>query len=269
MLQQIMQKHNIAKYGICRFNDALPLIQCRACSRLPANPNSIIVCLLPYYIGEYPDRNISRYCIADDYHITGGEILSDICADLTAQFAGEQFVWFIDNSPINEVVAANKAGLGVIGLNNQLINDAFGSYVFIGCIVSTAVFKSSIPSNGECLNCKKCIAACPTGALSENGFKKEICRSNITQKKGKLTEFEAEQIRRGGFAWGCDICNDVCPMNSGKLKSNLPQFYKNITYMLTKDNLNNIIKQKAYGYRGIKVLERNLNILEGNGDGNE
>ncbi|MEG2295872.1 MAG: hypothetical protein RSB96_03920, partial [Oscillospiraceae bacterium] len=93
-------------------------------------------------------------------------------------------------------------------------------------------------------------------------LKLETCRSHITQKKGQLSQVEIQQIQAGNLLWGCDICNDVCPMNNSKQSSSIPAFYENITSLITSENLQEMMKRKAYGYRGVNVLERNLEILK-------
>ena len=264
MLKEIVTQKGIHQFGVASFAQCLPLLPCRAASRIPAGAQSVIVCLLPYYIGEYPDRNVSRYALADDYHTIGRQILEEIAAQLQEAYPQGNFACFVDSSPIREVHAGYLAGLGVIGWNGQLINSQYGSYAFIGEIVTDVYFPPSQPQKGSCLECGACIRACPGQALGRDGqLDLSRCRSQITQKKGELAPWEEEAIRQGGMVWGCDRCTDVCPMNRGAKPSDIPAFYENVTAVVDRENLSMLLKTKAFGYRGRKVLERNLNILEG------
>lgn len=260
-IKDIMERHGISCFGIASYLDMPPLLECRAKLRIPQKAKSVIVCLFPYNVGEFEGRNISRYAMLMDYHLIAGGILEKIKQDLILDFPNEQFEWFTDNSPIREVNAAWLAGLGVIGKNGLLINERFGSYVFIGEIVTTMELTPSQPNQKECLGCMACLQACPNGALSSHGVNLEVCRSHITQKKGELTPFEIEEIKKGGLVWGCDICNDVCPMNKGVERSNIKEFYSAVVPHVAESDVEKGIKTRAYGYRGKKTILRNINIL--------
>jgi len=234
----------------------------RSASRIPENAKTVIFALFPYYIGEYPNRNISRYAIPDDYHLIAGNILKSCAAALAEHFPEHTFVSFVDSSPIREVHGAYLAGLGYRGKNGLLIHPKFGSYVFIGELVTTLALSPDREPMGECLNCGKCLSSCPSGALCDGFVREELCRSAITQKKGELTDWEQQQLISGGLVWGCDICNDVCPMNKNAVPSDLQSFYENATDTITRENLPILRKQKAFNYRSRSVMERNLALLE-------
>ena len=262
-IRKYFAEYSIEYVGICKFSEIFPLLECRAKNRIPENAQTVVLCLFPYYAGEYEERNISRYALGSDYHNVAGNILKDITFKLRETYPNFKFESFIDSSPIREVDAAVLAGLGSKGLNNQLINEKYGTYTFIGEIVTDAiVFNENLKiQTNLCLNCKKCINSCPTKALSENGFEKEICRSFITQKKKDLTDWETEQIKDGKMVWGCDICNDVCPCNKKPVLSPISQMYENIQEKITSENVSKITG-KAYEYRGEKVIKRNIGIIE-------
>jgi epoxyqueuosine reductase QueG len=183
-----------------------------------------------------------------------------VTATLQAQHPTEEFVWFVDSSPIREVNAARLAGLGVVGLHGQLLHEEYGSRVFLGEIVTTLELQPSAPAKGACLRCGKCIAACPTGALTANGLDKNRCRSAITQKKAPLTDWEQDQIRAGGLVWGCDLCSDACPLNRDK-PTPIKAFYENPAPLVTGENLDRLLAIKSYGWRGRGVLERNIELI--------
>lgn len=262
VIREIFASFGISQCGFCAYDAVLPLLPVRSASRIPENAKTVIFALFPYNIGEYPDRNISRYAIPDDYHIIAGELLKNCAEALKNKFPNDEFIPFVDSSPIREVHGAYLAGLGYLGKNGLLIHPTFGSYVFIGELVTTLELSPDREPMGECLNCGKCLSACPSGALCEGMVNEERCRSAITQKKGELTEWEQQQLISGGLVWGCDICNDVCPMNKNAALSDLQPFYENATAVITYENLPLLRKQKAFNYRSRSVMERNLALLE-------
>jgi epoxyqueuosine reductase QueG len=249
--------------GVCKYRDALPLIECRQQRRLPNEPKAVVVMLFPYYAGEYPERNVSRYAMADDYHGICAVYLKAFAKMLQSAHPGHEFAPFVDVSPIREVEAARLAGLGVIGRNGMLINEKYGSRVFIGEIVTTLDMPASQPTEGGCLECGKCEAACPGGAIQKDKpVNKERCLSHISQKKGALTETEQALLKKNGFVWGCDICADICPHNQNPKTTPIDAFKQNLLPILTHENLEDALKTKPFNWRGRDVLLRNLGILQ-------
>ncbi|MDD5920518.1 MAG: DUF1730 domain-containing protein [Oscillospiraceae bacterium] len=258
---RILADVGLRHWGVAAFADTLPLLECRAKSRLPQNAKSVIVCLLGYYAGERA-HNISRYAWARDYHVLAEELLDPAVARMRAIWSAQEFSFFTDNSPIREVTAARLAGLGFVGNNGLLINPVYGTYHFIAEIVTDLWLEPSIPLESGCGECRRCLDACPAGALSPSGVDKSRCRSHITQKKGELTDWETEQVRKGGLAWGCDICNDVCPHNHPPCKTDLAVFCRDLRGMIQEEDLPQLVQERAFGYRGVKVLQRNLRIIK-------
>lgn len=253
-------------FGICSFEQILPCLECRAKQRIPQDAASVLVCLFPYYTGEHKERNISRYAMVTDYHMIAGEYLNRFCKALQEVFPQNQFEPFTDNSPIREVSAAFHAGLGRRGKNGLILHPKYGSYVFIGEVVTDLVLQPDQPLNpGECIGCRKCQNVCPQGALQSDGSVcLERCRSHITQKKGELTDWEIGQIQDGGLIWGCDICNDVCPMNQeAKVLTPVPEFLESAVAVLDAQIAEKLLKTRAYNYRGKKTILRNIQLLEG------
>ena len=255
-----MEQAGICHWGIARYEDVLPLLPVRAASRLPKSPRSVIVALLGYYSGE-KTHNISRYAWPRDYHLLAEEVMAPALTALREQFPCQEFALFTDNSPIREVTAAYLAGLGFVGKNGLLINEQLGSYHFITEIVTDFDLPADTPVEKNCGSCRLCLDACPLGALSPAGVEKKLCRSHITQKKGALERWELEQIRLGGLAWGCDICQDVCPYNKHPQISRIPAFLENNKSCIEPGDLPGLMAEKAFGYRGIAVMQRNLNLI--------
>lgn len=264
-LRSTMEQFDIDQWGVCAFADVLPLFEVRSRSRIPANAQTVIVILFGYYTFEYPERNISRYAIVDDYHTVVGNLLSQMAEELQKMYNPFQFIPFVDASPINEVLAAVRAGLGEVGMNGQLLNEIYGSRCFIGEIVTDMPVEiPEVADHKICTRCGRCVAACPTKALLSDGFDKNICRSFLTQKKGELTEWEQLQIADGGFVWGCDRCTDACPVNRNAKAAQLEAFYRDNCPVVEEDKIQALCRTKAYGWRGEKVLLRNLRIIKGN-----
>ncbi|MBE6765063.1 MAG: epoxyqueuosine reductase [Ruminococcaceae bacterium] len=261
MLKIIMAANGINETGVCSFDDvADKLLPCLAKGRIPQDAKSIIVSLFPYKV-PVEKGNLSMYAVVPDYHEIAGRMLTAASSALSKAFPGYDFVWFIDNSPIPEVYAAAKSGLGIVGDNGLLINRRYGSYCFIGCIVST--LDIPITKRGEveyCEHCGACKNACPGCAL-DNGFSKEKCLSFISQKKGDLTEFEKGLLRQGGMVWGCDICQQVCPHNANAEDTYIQEFLDRVNPNAKPGELETA-RDRAYMYRGKSVIERNIKILE-------
>ncbi len=229
------------------------------------NYSSVIVALFPYYCGEPEDSNISMYTHGYDYHSVIKSVLNNVC-----ETAGlKEYKIHSDIGPSIERTLAVNSGLCFLGKNGMCINQKYGSYFFIGYIVCTEALSADKPNDKSCLGCMKCIAACPGKALSE-GFAEERCLSAITQKRGALSDLEAELIRNNNTAFGCDICQKVCPHNANVPRSEIAEFttdliprleLSEIQAMSNRDFMKKY-KNRSFAWRGKKVIERNLKIIE-------
>lgn len=251
-------------WGICPFDKiSSSLIECRAKSRLVQNAKSVIVACFPYLLdkSEYKDINISKYAVVTDYHNVAIARLEKAVLQLKKIYPENNFSAFADNSPIPEVRAACFAGLGVRGMNSLLITEKYGSYVFIGEIVTDIEFGCEEHSEMPCIKCGKCIKSCPSLSIKENGFNRENCLSEITQKKKELTEKEIRLMKKCGCVWGCDICQDVCPMNKNAAVTEIEEFLSSPVPHISE---NFSLDGRAYEWRGRKVIERNIIITNTN-----
>lgn len=247
-------------WGVCAFDRISGnLIECRAKGRLPENAKTVIVACFPYYLGKeaYKNSNISKYAVVTDYHNVAIARLEDACQKLCEIYPDEKFVPFADNSPIPEVSAATNAGLGVRGKNSLLIAERYGSYVFIGEIVTTLSVKSKDNELKSCINCGLCQSNCPAKAINDNGIDSTKCLSAVTQKKGELSAEEIALMKECGCVWGCDLCQDICPMNKNAAVTEIEEFLKDPVAILTNDTP---LEGRAYAWRGKKVTERNLAV---------
>ncbi len=257
-ISQLLSNEKIEYFGI------LPLNECRVINpRLYERtfeswtPKSVIVMLVPYYSGEYKGRNISLYAVPRDYHLYFKELYSRIEEDLKRVFPEYHFKGFADHSPINEVYAAAKCGLGVIGDKYQLINGKYGSYTFIGEIYTDAEFPEYDTRDIEyCSHCGECTSVCPT---------KDGCLSEITQKKGELSAEEKQLMLKHRTLWGCDICREVCPMNKDVEITPIEFFRTELIPVLDKQTLENMDKEqflsRAYSWRGKNTILRNIELF--------
>jgi len=221
---------------------------------------SVIAAAFPYLLPEerYAGRNVARYAVAGDYHEICGARLEKACALLRTAFPGEKFQWHCDSTALPEAALAVKAGLGARGKHNLLITETYGSWVFLGEILSSAKLIINYQlSIINCNSCNVCVRACPTGALGADDFDKTKCLSFITQKKGGLSPAEAALLRQTGTVWGCDLCQEACPHNRNAKCEPLPEFLLDPVARVTETTP---LAGRAYAWRGAEVLRRNLNI---------
>lgn len=247
-IRKTVNSCGIRDIGFCGF-DALcgRLLDCRAKARLPENSRTVIVCVFPYKVKKEPPRNISRYAAVPDYHRVCGSYLERACSALRTQFPENRFQWFTDNSPIPEVYAAAIAGLGSVGDNGMLITPRYGSYVFIGEIV-TDIYVKTQNHYRECMHCGRCKSACPTE------LDKTRCLSALSQKKGDLDPEAAAVLKEHNIIWGCDICAESCPLNMKAQNTYIKEFISGYrdSYTAGED-----ITGRAYEWRGEKTVKRN------------
>lgn len=196
------------------------------------NARSAIVCALnynsahPYSVDSAvtpqsaePRGWISRYAWGRDYHEVLWKKLNVLSVALADKFP-EPFAAraYADTGPIAERIFAKSAGLGWLGKNTLLLNEALGSWFFLGVIVTSLDLAPSLkpfspPPPDLCGNCRQCLDACPTGALVEPYvMDSRRCISYLTiELRGSIPEEFREPI--GWQVYGCDICQDVCPYN--------------------------------------------------------
>ncbi len=254
--------------GICRYSDVLPLLKCSGMRRIPENAESVIVGVFAYGGEEgIKERNVAEYAVFDDYHIIVGNILEKLKNELEKLYPEERFEAFVDNSPIDELRAGVLAGLGDVGENGLLIHKKYGMRIFIGEIVTSLKLEcNEKPREKLCDGCGACIRGCPAGALGENGKDMSRCLSGVTQRKGELAEEEKELLRACGKVWGCDECIEACPKNrerAGAKEAGMSEALGRKDPKVTFENYRELLCRKAYGYRGERVMRRNLEIIYG------
>lgn len=221
------------------------------------------VCLLPYFCGG-KKTSLSRYVWGKDYHAVMREYLSPVCVFLNEK--GFRTEILCDNHNLNERYLAYKAGLGFFGRNGFLINDTYGTYTFIGIIATDAQIEPDKPLGKHCMECGRCEKNCPGNAISAGGICGEKCVSYLTQKKDALTRDEENAVKKSGYIWGCDICQEVCPHNKYAKLTNIYSFSRDLIKELDipEDISNRKFKRKysdrAFVWRGKQPILRNINI---------
>ncbi|MBE6532409.1 MAG: epoxyqueuosine reductase [Ruminococcaceae bacterium] len=236
----------------------------RIIERASLTPRSVILYLLPYYTTE--TVNLSRYAASLDYHLAIRTINEGLEKILKEKFPDSKTKGYGDHSPIDERHAALISGLGIAGDNGLIINEKYGSYVFVGDVVTDipaeqigAILPMEII---HCEHCGACKRACPTGILRGVG---EDCLSAITQKKGTLTKEEERLMQKYNTLWGCDYCQSVCPHNKNPKKTPVAFFYENPIAELTGEILDSMsdeeFSRRAFAWRKRATVSRNIDIL--------
>lgn len=234
------------------------------------NAKSIIVCAFPYCAEDYRDSNLSKYCRGKDYHIIAKEFLQKICDYLEERIKGFEYKIFADNGPLVDRHLAQISGVGYFGINNNIITDEYGSYVFIGYIINNYEFYPDEPLPKTCINCGNCVKYCPGNALLGNyEMNPKRCISYLTQKKEPLSDEEKESIKNNGKVFGCDVCQDVCPHNKNISKTEIEGFMKDLIYNLEYETISSMSNkefkrtygERAFSWRGKNLIKRNLEIV--------
>ncbi len=263
MLKEFFKNERIEYFSVLDYKSCIE-ISSSIMEREDFTPKSVILFLLPYYTGE--TENISRYAASLDYHLAirkVGERLKDY---LLSKFPSAKMKIFGDHSPIAERHAALISGLGIAGDSGLLINKKYGTYVFIGDMITDipaeSLGKTDLVEIVSCHHCGACKRACPTGTLRGESVE---CLSAITQKKGELTEAEKSLMIKHNTVWGCDLCQTSCPYNLNPQKTPLEFFYRERISRLDRVTLDGMskedFKKRAFAWRGGKTVERNLEIL--------
>lgn len=230
------------------------------------NAKSVIVCLFPYYKSNFIEGNLSRYATITDYHKIANLKLESIAQYLNSEIEKCSCKFFSDTGPLVDRFLAYKAGLGFFGKNNCLINDDYGSFFFIGYIVTDCEFELSTPLNITCINCGECIKKCPAGALGDNYlFLPQKCISYITQLKD-ITKEQEKILSNQKSVYGCDICQNVCPHNHNIKDTCMNEFTENEITEINYDDLlkmsNNKFRKEyknfAFSWRGKDVILKNF-----------
>ncbi|MGG0891471.1 tRNA epoxyqueuosine(34) reductase QueG [Cytobacillus horneckiae] len=240
-------------------------------------PQSIISIALAYPT-KMKTRVVSKqgerrgiFCRAswgEDYHLVLKDRLTKLEAYLIEKVPDVKFKAMVDTGELSDRAVAERAGIGWSGKNCSIITPEFGSYVYLGEIITNIPFEPDTPLEDRCGSCNKCIDACPTGALVQGGqLNAQRCISFLTQTKGFLPDEFRDEL--GNRIYGCDTCQTVCPENKGKdfhFHSEMepdPEIVKPLLKPLLRIS-NREFKEKfgrlSGSWRGKKPIQRNAII---------
>jgi epoxyqueuosine reductase len=217
--------------------------------------------------------SIARYAWGDDYHEIIGARMATLVAALRKVAGDFSSRAYVDTGPVQERVYAQYAGLGWIGKNTCLINQHLGSWLFLSAIICDLPLEPDAPATDHCGRCTLCIDACPTGAIvAPYQLDARRCLSYLTiEIKGPIPPEHRDAI--GAHAYGCDICQDVCPWN-GKAAISLDHPWQPRPQLddvglldlwrLRDDDLRRALKGSPMKRAGVRRLRRNLAVAIGN-----
>ena len=237
---------------------------------------TIISAALNYYPRQFQPENapqFSYYAYGKDYHDVVKAKLRKL-ADYITTNTGEICRVCVDTAPLRERYWAQQAGLGFIGKNNQLIIPGKGSYFFLGEVITTLPTEPDKPCELSCGECRKCVEACPSSALSGNygALDARRCISCLTiEYHDEFAEQTAKSL--GNRIYGCDECQKACPHNRAAQPSGVNEFspspeFLSLSYQsmeqLTEDDFRRIFKGSAVKRTKYAGLMRNFAAIRKN-----
>ncbi|MFN5415603.1 MAG: tRNA epoxyqueuosine(34) reductase QueG [Flavobacteriia bacterium] len=227
---------------------------------------SVVSLLLNYFPNELQSENlpkISKYAYGNDYHEVIKAKLRQFYIRIQEEIGEVNGRSFVDSAPVMDKVWAKKSGLGWIGKNGNLIHPKNGSFFFIAELILDLELITDGPIKDYCGTCTKCMDACPTGALDTaytvDGSK---CISYLTiELKDELIPKEFDN-KMNSWAFGCDICQDVCPWNRFSKPTQIGEFKLNAELInLTREDWLDLKEEQ------FKVLAKNSPIKRTKLDG--
>jgi len=244
--------------------------------QLVPGAKSVITLLLNYFPKEKPDAGtpkISKYAFGKDYHEVIREKLNKYIENIKTEIGDFHGRGFVDSAPVLERTWAQRSGLGWVGKNGNLINKENGSFFFIATLITDLDLEPDEPfAKDYCGSCTRCIDACPTDAILPgkivDGSK---CISYFTiELKDMLIPTEMKG-KFENWAFGCDICQDVCPWNRFSKPTNEIEFTPlpgilNISTKeweaMTEEKFKSIFRHSALNRSKLKGIQRNLKFIK-------
>lgn len=244
--------------------------------KLVPGAKSVITLLLNYFPAEQQKEaapKISKYAYGNDYHETIREKLNEFLASIKETVGDIHGRGFVDSAPVLERTWAQKSGLGWVGKNGNLITKKNGSFFFIATLITDLELEADDPFTRDyCGTCNRCAEACPTDAILPNktidGSK---CISYFTIELKDALIPTGMQGKFQNWAFGCDICQDVCPWNRFAQPHNevaftpIPEILNFTTgdwEQLTEEAFKKIFKYSAIKRTKHTGLMRNIKFLK-------
>jgi epoxyqueuosine reductase len=235
---------------------------------------SVISLLLNYYPEQKQKKDtykISKYAYGQDYHFVIKEKLKELLYSINENIGEVEGRAFVDSAPVLDKAWAAKSGLGWIGKNSNLLSKQVGSFFFIAELIVDIELEYDHAVTDHCGTCTACIDACPTQAIIEpyvvdgskciSYFTIELKENLPEEMKGKFDD----------WAFGCDVCQDVCPWNRFSKPHNEPLFNphpdlllltKNDWEEITEDTFRTVFKNSAVKRTKYEGLKRNISFLK-------
>lgn len=241
---------------------------------LVEDAKSVVSLLLNYYPSEFQNEEsykISKYAYGQDYHSVIKDKLNELLFSIQSTIGEVSGRAFVDSAPVLDKAWAAKSGLGWIGKNGNLLTQQVGSFYFIAELIIDLELEYDNATTDHCGSCTACIDACPTQAIVSpyivdgskciSYFTIEL-KENIPQEmKGKFED----------WAFGCDVCQDVCPWNKFSKPHKEPLFNPNPELLsmskkdwteITEETFNSIFKNSPLKRAKFTGLKRNINFLK-------
>lgn len=241
---------------------------------LVEDSKSVISLLLNYFPSEEQNNDsykISKYAYGHDYHFVIKEKLKELLYVIQTEIGDISGRAFVDSAPVLDKAWAAKSGLGWIGKNSNLITQKVGSFYFIAELIIDLELEYDYPTTDHCGTCTACIDACPTEAIIApyvvDGSK---CISYFTIELKDNLPIEMKG-KFDNWAFGCDICQDVCPWNRFSKPHNEPlfnpipellSFSKKDWEEITNDTFNKVFKNSAVKRTKFEGFKRNITFLK-------
>ena len=240
---------------------------------------SVISLSYNYHVEVNPtdqeEIKIASYALGRDYHKVIKKKLKKLVAEMQKVFGDFNARVFVDSGPVLERDWARRSGVGWVGKHTLLLNPKKGSYFFLAEIICDLEFEFDSPIKDHCGTCTRCIDACPTDAISEEGYvldgSKCISYATIELKDAIPSIFEGKME---GWIFGCDICQQVCPWNRFARQHEEPDFHPKKALLEMKQSDWEEITEEVFFtlFEGTPVmrtkyagLKRNLDFLSKKG----
>jgi len=222
-------------------------------------------------LAQADQPKVAKYAYGEDYHFVVKDKLKELTTSIRKTIGEVQGRAFVDSAPVMERTWAKKSGLGWIGKNSLLLNRTMGSFFFLAELIIDLELDYDGPIKDYCGTCTACIDACPTQAIPEpyvvDGSK---CISYFTIE---LKEAIPDEVKGKfeGWAFGCDICQDVCPWNRFASPHQEERFkplpaiegFTNTDWEeITEEIFEKLFERSAVNRAGYEGLKRNLNFIK-------
>ena len=245
-------------------------------TRLVPGAKTVVVLGYNYFPpDDTPSREapkIARYAYGEDYHFVVKRRGKELLKRLRAEYGAVEGRVFVDSAPVLERQWAERAGQGWLGKNTLLLRRDRGSYFFLCELIVDLELKPDPPvARDFCGTCRRCIDACPTDAIADEGYVLDAgrCISYLTIELREAMPAElTPQLE--GWAFGCDICQEVCPWNRRAEPHEEPAFLPSAELAgmgradwsaLTEEAFRRVFKSSAVKRAGYAGLKRNLTAL--------